>query len=399
MDRDQAAGRRGWTAGEVVRRGTTFASFAVIARFLGVADFATFALITAGFSIAFTVVQSAMDRLLVRTWIENPAGARALARLSATVVAGLTAIATIICATGGATLAASVGLYGLSVALQVAVWGEETNARAAGDLPRSNRLKSIAEILPSVARAAGAIAGGTLLWTMAMSAIAAAGVAWLGRSNLLPPSASVLRQSGLRAALVSAGVGLGTAVYFRMDLFLISWLASDSAVAGYAIATKLLEVTLLVPSVYGQLSIAEFVESDRAAASAWRRGLRLTRFGCVLSALLAILAVPVAALAELVLDKDLPAELLALLALTIPAAYYGAVLGNVAFARHRETALLVVLAVMVVLNGALNLVAIPAYGAPGAAAITVVTEVIGVLLLSVLMREETRDLRLRVVTS
>jgi O-antigen/teichoic acid export membrane protein len=389
----QVAGKRRWAATEVVRRALTATSFAIVAGFLTLEDFAVFAVVSTAFAMLLTVAQSSADRVLVRTWLADQRDGRIAARLTTSVTLLATgAAAAILVGLGEGRLAAVTGLYGVSCVGQVALWAEENRHRAAGELRPSNRLKTLGEIAPALGRAVGAVIAGTVLGACVGSALGAVPLFILGRRQLLPPAiGDRLRRAG-RELAVSSVIGAGTSAYWRIDLFLLAALADARAVAMYALAGRGLELALILPSVYGQLSIAEFIRGAHAARTAWHHGRILIRLGCVLTVLAIALSVPLAAAVRAILNKPMTPGLIALLALTIPFTFYGGVLGNVVYAARQESLLLTTVLLMLALNIAINLPVIPWLGAPGAALTTAVTEALGVGWLAWQLRPTVRRL-------
>ena len=371
-------GERRWAAMELVRRLTALVSFALVARALGVDEFAAFVLLSTAFSVLLALTQGSLDRLLVRLWLDDREAAWQVVWWSVLVTAGTTvAAAAVATVASGGRIGLAALAYGGGAAFVVAAWSAESRARAQARLPRSNAWKSAMEIGPAIARAVAAVAFADLLAVSVASLLAAAPVGILALRRLQPP-----RRAGLRAAMgvvaPSAGIGLLSAAYWRIDVFLMSLLTSPAVLAGYAIAVKGLEVALVIPSVFGQLTISDFVRERGTRGAAWRRGMRLFGVGVALAVAGVAGAWIAADLVGELLRKTVEPEVVALLAAVLPAAFLGAVLGNELYASGRESELLRVLAAMVAANVAMNLLLIPVLGAPGAALTTLLTEVGGV---------------------
>ena len=384
---DPARQRASWALMEVVRRGATALSFVFIARGLSVEEFAAFVTIAAAFGIVSSGFQSSIDRVLVRAWVSRTRDADSLWSLSVlgTIAASLAGVGAVAAAGGGRALLVAVTGFGISVIGQTVLWGGETRARAREDLTASSRLKTSGEVIPALLRSVGAASAGTLEAVGVGSAIA--GLVLIAMSLALPhPRLKLVRAEDVRRVSrtmgTASGIGLATAVYWRLDIFLLMLLTNAGVVAGYAIAVRVIEVVLVVPSVYGQLSISALVRGGAAAEAARRRGARMVRVGVAIAIGLVALSIPLVAVLEAVADQTTRAAYLVALSPTIPAAFLGAVLGNVLFARHEEHVLLRTVLAMIAINVALNLALIPVLGGVGAAIVTSLTEVAGVAFLA-----------------
>jgi len=378
--------RRPWVLAEAGRRILAMASFVVVARWLSVSAFAEFALLTAGFSIVLMVLQSSLDRLQVRLWITDSSAATFLGRASFWAAIGVWVVAAIGAAVSTQPVVYHIALYGIASAGQVGIWTVETRERSAGRLANSNRLRTASDGLPAVGRLVGAIATGSIDGVLIAGAVAALPLYVLAVRHRFVASGKTDIRSTLKLAGSASGIGIAAAVAWRLDLFLLAGLATPAAVAGYAIVIRVLDVVLVVPSIYGQLAISSLVRGAEDQRVELRYGRTVFWLGAGIGALGLVLAIPLAGAAAMLFDKNVDASVVALLSGTIPVAFLGGVLGNYVFAHARERLLLNVSVLMLITNAALNLVLIPRFGATGAAAATTITELAGVSVLVMRLR-------------
>lgn len=363
---------------EIGRRGATILSFGVVAARLDVNDFATFIMIATAYGLLTSAAQVSIDRVLIRLWVTDPETALALARTSVWMCTSGAILGVLACSAFGTTgLGLLVGFFGLRVVGQCAAWTCETRARAAADLVLSNKVRSASDLLPALAVTVAAVLTGDLLAVVVAGGVASLPLLVIGRHALNLPSRSQFK-AALAVGSTAGFTGLLSVAYWRIDVFLLGAMASASAVASYGIATRLLDIALLVPSIYGQLTIAAFVQEGDKVSWAWGVGRRLIRIGAAISVLVALLAVPLSALITLVLNKSVDPLVLALLFSVLPTAYFGGIIGNYLFANQQEKLFVHALVGMIVVNIILNCGAIPLFGATGAAGVTAVTELFGV---------------------
>ena len=168
-------------------------------------------------------------------------------------------------------------------------------------------------------------------------------------------------------------------LYLRIDLLMLGLLGTEADVGNYGLATRVLETGIAVPVFFGSAFLATVAQTgagtDRAAAQT-ESALRYVLLICVpLAFALALTADP---LIDLVAGEryDGAAEALARLCpiLVLTAAY--AVLSNLQIALDRIGLIVRISLAGIALKVALNLWAIPRYGANGAALAAVAGEVL-----------------------
>jgi O-antigen/teichoic acid export membrane protein len=184
--------------------------------------------------------------------------------------------------------------------------------------------------------------------------------------------------SFLRTATPIAGINLVAVVYARVDIVLLSLLATSSSVAYYTVPYSFVRISWLIPSV---VSAAFFpllrrtLDTDRAQA----RSL----FFLVMRAFL-FLSVPISMLLALSAPTVLPfvfgdsyaqsVPVLEIMAWTSVFGFLNYVLWYGVLASHLERTVLFIQLAGLVVNIAINLVAIPLYGPSGAAAALVISD-------------------------
>lgn len=182
-------------------------------------------------------------------------------------------------------------------------------------------------------------------------------------------------------------IGTLQLIQFKIDTVMIFVLASAAAVADYEAAFKLLEVsrTLVRPAAMVFFPICAAL----AAAADWH-GLRRTShlllgISALLGMLLAGAVLPFADLITIWVWGDAYAAsgaVLRVLALTLAPLFIAFAAVYLATALHFERVVVKILLALTLLNVALNALAIPAWGALGAAWTTMITELAAAALLS-----------------
>ena len=177
-----------------------------------------------------------------------------------------------------------------------------------------------------------------------------------------------------------AGINLVATVYARLDILMLSVLATSSTVALYTVPYGLVRLSYMIPSVASAAFfplLSRRLETDRAEAE--------YLFFLVVRVFL-FLSVPVSLLLALSSPALMPfvfgdrysqsAAVLQIMAWTTVFSFLNYIFWYGVLAVRRERAVLVVQIVGLAVNLALNALAIPAYGASGAAAALVVSDLI-----------------------
>jgi len=178
-------------------------------------------------------------------------------------------------------------------------------------------------------------------------------------------------------ALPQAGVLVLTAIYFRLDTFLLSFMSSDGEVGRYGVAYRVLEVLMIAP-IY--LMSTLFPEIARQQAHSPRLNeIVQSAFSSVALAAGPIVIIFAVFAKEIVVVAGGPgylaaAPVLQLLVAAVALLFVNIVLFQSLVALNRQGNLLVLLLIVLMINVALNLALIPTLGARGAATALVITE-------------------------
>jgi O-antigen/teichoic acid export membrane protein len=180
-----------------------------------------------------------------------------------------------------------------------------------------------------------------------------------------------------RAALPLAGVVFLNYLYFRLDLFLLSLLATPVDVARYGVAYKVIETLILLPSFVMATLLPDVART--APFSDRLNGLVQNAFSAM-----QLLALPVVALSffsgeilRFIAGAEYtPAALtLQLLMVGVAISFLQQVFGFTLVAQNRQLYSLYVLGGVLLLNLTLNLILIPLFAIEGAAVALVISEV------------------------
>jgi O-antigen/teichoic acid export membrane protein len=191
-------------------------------------------------------------------------------------------------------------------------------------------------------------------------------------------------------------VGLAIAIsliYFRVDTVLLALLRSPEEVGFYGAAYKFIELVMLIPAAVG---ISMFPPLARFVAAGDPRAVALIQrsFDVLLAAAAPCVVVMVAYPTDLLSlaagsEFEEGAVALQLLAPFVVFAFVNTVLWRVVLAARRDRTLLAVAVCVLALNVGLNLALIPEYGFKAAAVITVVSEGIVVIAITLAARSVT----------
>ena len=175
-------------------------------------------------------------------------------------------------------------------------------------------------------------------------------------------------------------------VYIRIDIILLSFLASEAVIGWYGAAIRIIAVPVFLPQVVTMAALPALSASIGRASETFHSLARRSLNVVVLAAIpiglgLFATADKVIGLFHYPDDFANSVPLLAILALAIPLLSTGMVLGMVLIALNRQRAWSLVAVTAACLNPALNLFMIPYFqsqhgnGAIGAAIVSVITEV------------------------
>ena len=239
-----------------------------------------------------------------------------------------------------------------------------------------------------------------LVAAVAVGAMSGAGLAWMTGAYVL--SGTVLLGVAAAAARLTIGpirlrcgwrrmqrvfrgsiwlfvLSIAGLVHFAADTVMLGYLQPYEQVARYQAAAKLLEasqfavrpLTLILLPVCAALAARQQWNDLRRLMHKMFAGMAV--LGAAAWGFVALLAVPIIRIVYTA-TYDESAEVLRVLYLSVPGLYIATVAMLLASATMREKRAVLIMATGVALNVALNLLAIPRYGALGAAWVTVISQ-------------------------
>lgn len=372
-------------AGQLV---LSFAQAILLSRWLGVARWGALGRILALVTIADSVAQGGMERILTREVAACPErdgrllGAALKARLALTGLVGLALWAgqgfwaTLL-------LGSTVGQLGVAVLSAKMLKVPQVAARLLGGAV------TVAAILGCIALATPGV-------TPALGALALAGLArsfmqiWMAKTRLVQKSLESGRPSGLVVDLLRLSwplwlTGAVMATASRLDVILLGRLfepdIADRWIGYYQVAYRLVEggnvvlgaLALAAFPLFSSLRLAPYGELRRAFFRATRYALFLGGGGMLAVWLVGGTGVRILFGADFA--PAIPALLL--LAPILAVNLLNSLLALLLTAVNRTWTVLWISAGMLIFNGGANLLVIPAHGFVGAAAVKTVTELVG----------------------
>jgi O-antigen/teichoic acid export membrane protein len=220
----------------------------------------------------------------------------------------------------------------------------------------------------------------------ATSFLQTAGLVFFARRDLrtMRPTSWRAVKDHFRLALPMGSINIVNYLYFRLDLLLLSFLATPAAVARYGIAYKVIEMGTMLPTYIMATLMPELARRHEDAA----RFQRLFQQAFDIMLLLAVPVVLIGVFAEQILGvlggpayRD-AGTVLQLMLLGLGAAYLQTVLGHALVAQGRQWLALPVSLIVLVVNLALNLALIPAAQEDGAAVALAISELLSLGLLA-----------------
>lgn len=171
------------------------------------------------------------------------------------------------------------------------------------------------------------------------------------------------------------------AIYFRADLVMVAQLRSSAEAGWYGAAFRIIESGLFFPAMFGGLLLPRLSEALKKqlinqARQLLEEALRITVLASVFC--LVVISLRSREIINLIVGAEYTgaAPLLQILGIALASMFFGNLFGFTMVALRRQRALLKLYAVLVVVNIGANSLAIPQYGAVGAAWTTVATELI-----------------------
>ena len=222
-------------------------------------------------------------------------------------------------------------------------------------------------------------------------------ILYVGRQiSLRPRWDAELGAKLIRRAIPQGFVVAITAIYFRVDVVLISVLSNDREVALYGVSFRVLEFLLLVPVM---MSITIFPELARAAAGSERlRRLMQGMFSAVLVVAVPMLCIGVGFAPEIVRiaggrEFDDGEDVLRLLIVAVAFSFEAGVFFSALVALDEQGRLARRMLVVLTFNVALNAVFVGRFGAAGASVALVLSEIASLALAWQLFEETGQRIR------
>lgn len=189
----------------------------------------------------------------------------------------------------------------------------------------------------------------------------------------------------LKTALPLSLAMVFSTIAFRVDSVLLSLLQGNAAVGWYSAPYKLIELLMFIPMIYTTAILpvlsSNFINSFGSIKKVYERSFKY----------LLIVGIPIAAIISILSSKIIlllysPAYLpsvpaLQILIWTVPIMFLTYLWGTMFVAIDRQDIVLKITFIGMIFNILVNLILIPIYGFMGAAFVTVVTEIIGFILL------------------
>jgi O-antigen/teichoic acid export membrane protein len=386
------------TAGKIAG----FASMAILARFLGRVDFGRYTVAIALISIVAAIAESGTSSYLVREGAQRPGDLGSIVGDVLLLRTGLAALMLV------ATVPSAIGLgYGRTTVVAVALFAVAAGARLIGftfvlALQALERMGEVAEMRAEVSlgqAVAGSVAAVVTHDLIAVSiGVAAASVLfpvwtwyrlrrrWTERLHVRGAGLGATLRTTTSFAVVSTMFVLIT----YLDSIMVRAFKGDAVTGLYGAAYRVLLSLSLVPTIYND-AITRAMSHLASTDPERMRALYRRAFAHLVMAALP-LSVGGAILAHHLLVFVFGAQYgsastaLSILVCSLVMVFPGYVNVTAAYALGLEKRLAVILPFVVAANAGANLWAIPAFGIKGAAATTLGTEVLFIVLLMARLR-------------
>lgn len=176
------------------------------------------------------------------------------------------------------------------------------------------------------------------------------------------------------------------AIYFRVDIVMISWFRTPAEVGWYGLAYRIVESGLFLPAVFGGLLLPKL-----SAAQVNKQASLISQSLFVMlivgAPVFVVLTGAATGFVTLFAGEAFAPSgpLLTVLAAALVTMFFGNIFGFTLVATGRQRALLYLYAALAAFNAIANLVVIPHFGAAGAAWTTVATEAVSAIIAATLV--------------
>lgn len=370
----------------------SFAQAVLLSRWLGVARWGALGRILAVVTIADSIAQAGMERILIREVAAHPGrDGRLLSAALKTraILAGLVGLVLWIYQGIWAALmlGATIGQLGVAILSAKMLKAPQVTARLLGGVVTVAAILGCMTFAPpgvSLALAALAVAG----------AVRSIGQIWMARMKLAQRSAARGGQSALALGLLRSSwplwlTGMAMAAASRLDVLMLGWFfrpeTADTWIGYYQAAYRLIEGGNVVLAALALAAFPLFSSLNRAPRAELRRAFfRAARYGIVLGggAMLAVWVAGGAGIRVLFGAEFAPAiPALLFLAPVLALNLLNSLLALLLTAVHRTWSIFLVSVGMLLFNGAANIFLIPGCGFVGAAGVKAATELAGLAML------------------
>ena len=174
---------------------------------------------------------------------------------------------------------------------------------------------------------------------------------------------------------------LCTIGYLRVDILMLDWLDDAYSVSIYTIASRVLELSLVIPSVISILLLPKFVQNKNTNIS---KNIFLQFFIGIVT-MLFFLFVSTIIVEQLFKDYIVSDEILKILLLSVPFILINSYIFTFFISKNKSEIYMYITLFMLICNIILNYVYIPMFGYKAAAYTTILTEVVGSFIALVLL--------------
>ncbi len=381
-------------AAEVVGKLGTVLLFAVIARRLGASVLGDYVFATSLAQIVWAIAGFGLDRMMLRD-IARDRGAIDREFFDITVLKALAGITGVGIAAGAVALLgyserviALVAIVGVTLVLGMVLASPQIVFQAYERMEYYFYSQVPNKLLAALAGLAVVLAGGTIVavaWSLLAAAVVSVVVGmWLLYRNFARPQVRIAPRGWPGVIRSSTPFGLQEVfgqIVFRIDIVLLSLLSSATVVGFYGASYRLLEATLFLAWSVGTSVLPMFSYlkpgDSPSLAEVYEGSLKL------ITVVMVPIAVPLLVCASAIIDLvyglpqyEASVDVLRWLAFAIVAFGAGHIAGILVLVRRRGRLTVYGTAFCAVFNIVLNLVLIPPYGANGAAAATLATEIV-----------------------
>ena len=186
-------------------------------------------------------------------------------------------------------------------------------------------------------------------------------------------------------------------LYIRLDAFLLSVLSTPTQVAVYSIGFRVVSALAQIPAIMMTTSFAFLTASASDPSAFRRRATQLWELALTLGVAISCAIIPISGIVMLIIGGhaySTGGRTLSLLLLGTSVSFVSQVGGAALFARGKQKLLLAFSAANLCINGGINLVLIPRYGANGAAVAYLISASVGAAI-SIVWLLHLRAIRIR----